>query len=127
MTRSAALYAWFNSAIPGIPAYPDTSVPSQSAGYEEEATLPYLTYTNTDAGEYRESSITVNIWFRTRSEAIPNAAAQTLYDLLGEGGVILHYDGGAIWLKRGSPFSQAMQDTDPAIKRRYINITAEKI
>lgn len=127
MNKDAALYRFFNAAIPGIPAYVETAVPSKANGDPIDATEPYLTYSAPDASFAEETSITVNLWFRTQSEAIPNAAARMLYDLIGDGGVIVHYDGGAVWLKRGVPFSQAMQDEDPYIKRRYINITQEKI
>jgi hypothetical protein len=42
------------------------------------------------------------------------------------GGKTLPCDGGAIWIKRGSPFSQNMGDpNDDLVKRKYINITAE--
>ena len=45
---------------------------------------------------------------------------------IGYGGVRLSCDEGYIWLKRGSPWCQNLSDeTDPFIKRRYINVTAE--
>ena len=41
-------------------------------------------------------------------------------------GATIPCDGGFIWLKRGSPWCQNLQDdTDQNIKRRYINVTAE--
>ena len=39
---------------------------------------------------------------------------------------MLPCDGGAVWLKRSTPFSQSMaDDTDASIKRRYLLMTAE--
>ena len=117
MTKGKALYNFFSSF--GIYAAPDTAV-------EEEAVYPRITYNYvTSAWESGEVAITVNIWYRTESEAEPNAKAQELSDALGIGGKVLECDGGYIWLKRGSPWCQSMQDTDNLIKRRYINISAE--
>ena len=71
-------------------------------------------------------SLTVNLWYRTESEAIPNAKAQELSDAIGMGGKVIPCDEGYIWLKRGSPWCKNLADeVDSAIKRRYINMTAE--
>lgn len=118
MTKAAALHEFFNSF--GIPAYTTTSVP-------EDAVFPWLTYELvTSAWEGGEVSITVNLWYYTESESIPNAKAQEISKAIGLGGKMLRCDGGAIWLKRGSPWCQNLRDeVDPVIKRRYINVTAE--
>ena len=117
MTKGAALQSFFDSIMT---SYAASSVP-------ENATLPYLTYELiTSAWDGGEVGLTVNLWFCTTSEAVPNAKAQELSDSIGYGGVTLPCDGGFIWLKRGSPWCQNLQDdTDKNIKRRYINVTAE--
>lgn len=119
MTKGAALQAFFERFMPGA-TYAATSVPS-------EETFPYLTYElNIGGWEDGEVAITVNLWYRTESEAVPNAKAQEIADAIGLGGVTLPCDGGMIWLKRGSPWCQNLGDTsDAMIKRRYINVTAE--
>lgn len=118
MTKAAALYQFFSSF--GMTAYTSTSVP-------EDAVFPYLTYELiTSAWEVGEVGLTVNLWFYTTSEAVPNAKAEELSEAIGLGGVRLKCDGGYIWLKRGSPWCQSLSDeTSPTIKRRYINVTAE--
>ena len=118
MTKAAALHQFFSSF--GMTAYTATSVP-------EDAIFPYLTYELiTSAFEAGEVGLTVNLWFYTESEAIPNAKAEELSRAIGLGGKILPCDGGYIWLKRGSPWCQSLTDeTSPTIKRRYINVTAE--
>lgn len=118
MTKGAALHQFFSGF--GMDAYAASSVP-------EDAVFPYLTYDlitdNFDGGEV---GITVNLWFYTESEAIPNAKAQDISAALGMGGRLIECTGGYIWLKRGSPFSQSLKDdTAPNIKRRYLNISAE--
>lgn len=118
MTKAAALHRFFSSF--GMPAYAAASVP-------EDAAFPYLTYELiTSAWEGGEVGLTVNLWFYTESEAVPNAKAQELSQAIGLGGKILPCDGGYIWLKRGSPWCQSLKDeTSPTIKRRYLNVTAE--
>lgn len=123
MTKDKALYAFFSGF--GIPAYPANAVLNKNG--EPDVILPYLTYTPVfDAWGGEPVSLTVNLWYRTESEAIPNAKAQELSDAIGMGGKVILCDEGYIWLKRGSPWCQNLADeADSAIKRRYINVTAE--
>lgn len=123
MTKDKALYAFFSGF--GIPAYPSTSVVNEKG--EADVVFPYLTYTPVfDAWGGGPVSLTVNLWYYTESEAVPNAKAEELSQAIGMGGVRVPCDEGVIWLKRGSPWCQSLADEiDPAIKRRYINVTAE--
>ena len=139
MTKDKALYQFFShvahkrKVVGGtvqttaefIPAYPDTAVLNENG--KPDVVLPYLTYTPIfDAWDGEPVSLTVNLWERTESEAIPNAEVQEISEAIGLGGKMLKCDEGYIWLKRGSPWCQNLSDeTDPAIKRRYINVTAE--
>ncbi len=123
MTKDKALHRFFSGF--GIDAYPSTSVVNENG--EPDVILPYLTYTPVFGAWGGEPvSLTVNLWYRTESEAIPNAKAQELSERIGLGGVVIPCDGGYIWLKRGSPWCQSLTDeTDQNIKRRYLNVTAE--
>lgn len=117
MTKAAALQAWFSKFLP---SYPVSNVP-------DDVVFPWLTYElTTGAWDSGDISLTVNLWFYTESEAIPNAKAQEFSDAIGMGGIMIPCDGGAIWIKRGSPWCQNIRDdTDHNIKRRYLNITIE--
>lgn len=119
MTPEAAVYTFLSSF--GIPAYAASSVPDQ-------ATFPYLTY-DLVLGEWGqpEVNVPVNVWYRTDSEALPNAKVREISNAIGMGGVLLHCDGGALWLKKGSPWAQAMtvEGEDEKVKRRYVNINIE--
>lgn len=147
MTKAAALYQFFNTAISikleelsitketfeklskeeqeeiwnggHMRFYAATAVP-------EDTILPYGTYELiTSAWDGGEVGLTVNLWFYTTSEAIPNAKVQELSEAIGRGGINLPCDGGYIKLLRGSPWCQSLSDeTSPNIKRRYINVTA---
>ncbi len=118
MTKDKALHAWFQSF--GVPFYPASSVPN-------DVLFPYGTYELiTSAWDEGEVGLTVNLWYYTESEAIPNTKAQEISNAIGMGGTLVPCDGGAIWIKRGSPWCQNLRDDSaPNIKRRYLNITAE--
>ena len=116
MTAEAAIYSFFSSF--GITAYAETSVP-------EDVTYPFLTYTGSRSPwNGAGAGITVNLWYYTESEKIPNDKANEIYDVLKHGGVSLPCDDGVVWLVAGDPFCQSLvDDADRNIKRRYINIT----
>lgn len=117
MTKNKALYAWFNEFMPFY----------RASSVTDDVLMPYGTYEYTDgAFDSGEIGLTINLWVRTESEAIPDEKAQELSKRIGYGGVYIPCDEGYIWLKRGSPWCQSLTyEEDPAIKRRYINITAE--
>lgn len=118
-TRAAAVYNFLSSF--GIPAYAATSTPDQ-------ASYPYLTYELVlpDWGQ-GETTMTVNLWFYGESEVPANAKAEEIGQTLGLGGVLLPYDDGALWLKKGSPFAQSVAGEDDKVKRRYMNISIEAL
>ena len=118
MSKASAFYTWFSGF--GITAYEESNV-------KANPTFPYLTYTyavgDFDSGEV---PIVVNLWYRTESNTAIDAKAEEIYTRIGRGGVQFPVEGGAVWLKRGSPFSQAITEpTDANIRRRYINIIAD--
>lgn len=119
MTPEAAVYTFLSSF--GIPAYAASSVPDQ-------ATFPYLTY-DLVLGEWGQPEVNmpVNVWYRTESEAQPNAKVREIGERIGMGGVLLHCDGGVLWVKKGSPWAQAVtvEGEDEKVKRRYVNINIE--
>ena len=117
MTKQEALYSFFSSF--GIDAHEETNV-------DQSATMPYLTYTYADDDFWGDqASIVVNLWYQTESNAAINAMVDTIATAVGSGGKSIACDEGAIWIKKGSPFAQSLADDDPAIRRRYINLTAE--
>lgn len=116
-TKAAAVYRFLNDF--GIPAYPSSAVP-------EDAKFPYITYDLvTGAWDSGEVNMSFNVWYKTSSEAAPNAKVQEISERIGLGGIILICDGGSMWIKRGEPWCQSMTDIDDNIKRRYLNITIE--
>ena len=121
MTPEAAIYRFLSGF--GIPAYASSSVPDQAA-------FPYITY-DLVLGEWNngEVNLPVNVWYRTESEAEPNAKVREIGAALGMGGKLVPCDGGALWLKKGSPWAQAVtiEGEDEKVKRRYVNINIETL
>ena len=119
MTKAAAIYQFWNSF--GLTAYEENTVPS-------DATFPYITYQLVTDSFGREILLTASIWYRSESWTAINAKTEEISQKISRGGKIISCDGGAIWLKRGQPFSQNMGDeSDDLIKRKYLNVTAEFI
>lgn len=118
MTKAAALNKFFNTF--GMTAYPSSAVP-------EDVIFPYLTYELATGDIYSgDISIVVNLWFHTQSEKIPNDKVEQIAKAIGIGGATVPYDEGAIWIKKGSPFSQSLNDeNNNTVKRRLINLTLE--
>ena len=118
MTKEQALQKFFNQF--GIVGYRATAVP-------DDVIFPYLTY-DAPVSSFNEDpvSITLNLYYYTDSEAVPDAKAEEIRQAISMGGVLLNCDGGAIWLKWGAPWCRSLvDDTNKNIKRRYINITAD--
>lgn len=118
MTPEAAIYQFMNGF--GIPAYPSSSVPDQ-------AEFPYITY-DLAIGDWGQGEVnmTTRVWYRTESEAAPNAKVREIGRAIGHGGRQVRCDYGTIWLKRGSPWAQAVvQEDDDKVKMRYLNIDME--
>lgn len=111
-TREAALFEFLDSF--SIPAYPATAT-------TEKTELPYITYNIVVGSWDMPVSMEVDIWMRTESEAAINGKVREIERVLSGGGKVITYDGGAIWITKGSPWAQAVPDEDNTIKRRYLN------
>lgn len=120
MTKTAALHNFYSSF--GLTAYEENSVPTG----DDTPEYPYLTYNVITDSFGGEVALNCSLWYRGYSWLKANAKAEEISAAIGMGGKMLPCDGGAIWIKRGSPFSQNMGDpSDDLVKRKYINLTAE--
>ena len=117
MTKAAAIYQFWSSF--GLTAYEENTVPTDAA-------FPYISYQLVTDSFDREVAATASLWYRSESWTAINAKTEEISQKISRGGKIISCDGGAIWLKRGQPFAQNMDDeSDDLIKRKYLNITAE--
>jgi hypothetical protein len=119
MTKDRALFEWFQQF--GMPFYPVTALPPAKG-----ITFPYGTYEPVFGYNGDITYPTVNIYYLTESEVIPNKKAAEIGEVIGKGGTIVKCDEGLMWIKRGSPFVQGINDPDNSnIKRRLISIAIE--
>lgn len=91
-------------------------------------TFPYGTYEVVTDSWGGEVAITANWWERSSSWTAANAKAAEIAAAISRGGVIVRCDGGAMWIKPGSPFVRSMGDeADAMLKRKIFNLTIEYI
>ncbi len=122
MTKAAAIQAFWISF--GLDAFEENAVPTGA----DAPKFPYITYELVTDSFSADVSMVASLWYRDTSWRPANAKAEEISTFIGRSGRMIPCDGGAVWLRRGSPFTQNMGDeTDDMIKRKYINITAEYI
>lgn len=121
MTKEQALTKFWESF--GLTAYDENSVPSG----ENKPTYPYITYNVVTGSFGSDLALTASLWYKSSSWEAITTKADEISRAIGLGGVILTYDDGAIWIKRGDSFAQRMNDPNDSIRRIYLNIIAEYI
>lgn len=119
MDKAQAIQAFWSSF--GIPAYDEQTVP-------DDATLPYITYNVSTDSLDRPVPLSGSIWYRGTSWTDVTAKAEQIAAYVGaRGHTVIRFDGGYLYVTKGSPFYQRVSDTDPMMRRIYINVTAEFI
>ncbi len=121
MDRWQALYSFWSRF--GLDAYEESSVP-------EQAGFPRLTYESNVSSFNEPVSLSASIWYKDPDEHDKNwrpvdQKADEISSFIGMGGIMEIYDGGALWIKRGSPFAQRMSDPDTSVRRVVLQIEAE--
>ena len=117
MDRYEAQYAFWSSF--GVPAYEENTVPD-----EDDITFPYITYEAVSSPWEGDALISASIWTRSTSWLQADTLADAVETALKDGGQILHYDGGIIWMTAESPFAQNMGDPeDDRIRRKLLSCT----
>lgn len=104
----------------GVPAYDESTVP-------EDATYPRITYEVITDNIGVQNTLTASIWARGKGWKEVTDILHTVEETLGYGGETLHCRGGIIWINRGRPFAQRMNDPDDSIRRIVVNIQVEFI
>lgn len=120
MNKMQALHSFWSGF--GFLAYEENAVPSG----KDAPAVPYITYTAVFDSLGNEVGLIGNVWTRSTSWEQAFLIQDEIEKALQNGGKIINFDGGKLWLKRGSPFAQPMgDDSDDLIRRIYINISAE--
>jgi hypothetical protein len=119
MTKYAALHNFFEGFQ--IPVYEQDSLPDL-----KDRTFPYITYSVGTDSFNGEVALTFSIWYRSTSWVGVNTKAEEISTAISRGGKIIPCDGGAMWIKRATPFAQHLaDDTDDMIRRMVCNISVE--
>lgn len=119
MNKVQALTSFWNGF--GLKAYDETSVP-------DTAVLPYITFEVGTSDFDRDVALTGSLWYRDTSWAAITAKEMEIANHIGRGGLIKAYDGGALWIRRGTPWAQRMSDaTDDSVRRVVLNVEIEFI
>jgi hypothetical protein len=87
--------------------------------------FPYITYEASLSDFDEPLALTASLWYHSLSWGAISQKADELGNALGLGGVKVPYDGGQIWIQRGTPFAQRMSDPDRYIRRIVLNIVIE--
>lgn len=104
----------------GIPAYEQTTVP-------ESATMPYITYSVSTDSLGNVVNMYASIWYHSTSwKDISEKTEQIARYIVGMNPPSIKFDGGRLYIAKGTPFAQRMEDpNDDMIRRMYLNIQAE--
>lgn len=130
MNKVQALAAFWDSF--GWNAFDENSVPEE---YPTGVKLvpPYITYqVATDSLNDYGIALTASLWHKSPDTltkvgwAEVTLKSEEISAAIGRGGKVMPYEGGYLWIKRGSPFAQRMSDPeDDLIRRIVLNIEAE--
>lgn len=120
MNKEQALHQFWSSF--GLTAYDENTVPDNALAVNGGK---YLTYNVATASLDEPTPLYANLWYKSSSWAEITVKANEISGAIGRGGTIVPFDGGKIWICRGTPFSQRMPDDDDTIRRIYINVMAE--
>lgn len=111
------------------PAYDENSVPDNKDIIRiHGSAYPRITYDLVLDDSINECAMSASIWDRSSSWEGVTEIFESINDTLSNGGVILPYQGGGMWIKKASPWAQRMGDSsDDSIKRIFLNISVEYI
>ena len=121
MTKQEALYKFWSGF--GLPAYEQNNVPY-------DVIMPYITYSESIGSIGDTPTMTASLWYFDEDDSRNDIVAKTneIDEAIGLGGMTVKYDNGLLWVVKGTPFAQAMDDPqDTRIKRMVLNISAEFI
>lgn len=118
MDKNQALNAFWSSF--GMPAYDQLTVP-------QNAVLPYITYDDIADSIGNIVNMTASLWYRDTGWGAISRKAQEIADYIEDmDPITLDLDTGRLFLTRGSPWTQRMNDPDDdGIRRVVLNIQAE--
>lgn len=117
MNKEQAIHKFWNSF--GISAYDENTVPD---GLE----FPYITYSVSTDSLGNALTLYANIWDRSTSWERATLKAEEIAQFIGYGHHLESFNGGYVYITKGTPFAQRMSEPgDDMVRRIYINVEAE--
>lgn len=117
MDKLQALHSFWSGF--GLTAYDENTVP-------DNAQLPYITYSVTVDDFNNVVSHSASIWYYGYSWSEITAKEQEIAEYISRGGKVVHFDGGAMWIKKASPWAQRLSDpSNYTIRRIVLNLSIE--
>lgn len=99
----------------GVPAYLEDNIPAT-------ATLPYLTYQPVVPGTWNDTStFHARLWYKSSAGRVPILETEDLISAALQDGKTLSCEGGAIVLRKGSPWAQPMDNPPEGYLCEYLN------
>ena len=124
MNKTQALNSFWNGF--GLKAYDENSVPDKALKDLMDKGIPYITYEVTTDSFDHEVPAVASLWYRSSTWADVTEKEMQIADFITRGGRMIAYDGGAMWIQKGTPWSQRMGDpSDDMIKRIVLNLRIE--
>lgn len=111
MDKIEAYFGFLSSF--GWMVYDETSVPDNAAFPRITAEMAIDFFQNSVA-------LTASLWSRSASWTDIDTKMIQIGEYIGDGGIIIPYDGGGIWIKRGTPWAQRMSEASDEMVRRYV-------
>lgn len=120
MNKWQAIHFFWNSF--GWNAYDENSVDTGANAPQ----LPYITYSAQTGSMEQILTFTASLWDKSTSWVNVSDKADEIAEKIGYGYELVQIDGGYLYLTKGQPFAQRMNDPDDTeIKRIYIMLNAE--
>lgn len=119
MNKQQALYKFWSGF--GLNAYEQNNVPY-------DVIMPYITYNESIGSIGSTVTLTGSLWYFDEDGDRLDIVDKTneIAEAIGLGGMTVKYDDGMLWVTKGTPFAQAMDDPqDTRIKRMVLNLSAE--
>lgn len=103
-----------------LPAYDENTV-------DDSAVMPYITYGVSTGSIEDVINLSASVWYRSSSwTAITKKVDEIAKAIAEMNPPSIKIDGGRLYLVKGSPFAQRMDDpSDDSVRRIYLNLQAE--
>ena len=116
MDKIQAFHQFWSSF--GLPAYDAGSIPT-------DAEFPYITYEVAISDFGNQIPFTAGVWYKGTSWVGATQKVDEIAQKIGRGGILIPYEGGALWITKASAFAQRMTDENDLIKRYVIQCAIE--